>query len=112
MPRAVPHFGTSSVRRPGASLVTYRIFRCTIVCTEATNASSCTRNTSQPGKRTVSWGPQAQLQADFLALMHQRFLAGEEEGVDYPAIDGNAALDDDLASQMEQDAEDAYFDND
>lgn len=55
---------------------------------------------------------QAQLQADFLELMHRRFLAGEEEGVNYAAIDGDAGLDDDLAGQMEQDAEDAYFDAD
>lgn len=55
---------------------------------------------------------QAQLQADFLALMHQRFLLGEEEDVDYCGIDADQSLDDDLAGQIGQDAEDAYFDAD
>lgn len=55
---------------------------------------------------------QVQLQADFLALMHQRFLSGEEEDVDYRIIDADQSLDDDLAGQIGQDAEDAYFDAD
>ncbi|KAL0041341.1 hypothetical protein WJX79_000173 [Trebouxia sp. C0005] len=50
---------------------------------------------------------------DFLALMHQRFLAGDDkEYVDYAAIDKNAALDDDWAAQAEDDAQEKYFDAD
>lgn len=55
---------------------------------------------------------QTQLQSDFLLLMHQRFLSGEEEDVDYRIIDADQGLDDDLAGQIGQDAEDAYFDAD
>jgi hypothetical protein len=44
--------------------------------------------------------------------MHQRYLAGEEEDVDYRAVDADQSLDDDLTMQIEQDAEDAYFDAD
>lgn len=55
---------------------------------------------------------QVQLQAEFLVLMHQRYLAGEEEDVDYRAVDADQSLDDDLTMQIEQDAEDAYFDAD
>lgn len=43
-------------------------------------------------------------------LMHQRFLAGEDEGVDYRRLDRDASLDDDWAAEQQQDAEDAYFD--
>ena len=42
--------------------------------------------------------------------MHQRFLAGEDEGVDYRRLDRDASLDDDWAAEQQQDAEDAYFD--
>lgn len=48
----------------------------------------------------------------FLDLMKERFLRGEEVGVDYPAIDADASLDDDWLDQRGQDAEDAYFDKD
>lgn len=43
-------------------------------------------------------------------LMHQRFLAGEDDGVDYQKLDRDASLDDDWAAEQQQDAEDAYFD--
>lgn len=50
---------------------------------------------------------------DFLALMHQRFLSGDDhEYVDYHAIDKNVALDDDWAAQAEGDAQEKYFDAD
>lgn len=42
--------------------------------------------------------------------MHQRFLAGEDDGVDYQKLDKDASLDDDWAAEQQQDAEDAYFD--
>jgi hypothetical protein len=58
-------------------------------------------------------GQQLQNSEDFLALMHQRFLAGDDkEYVDYAAIDKNAALDDDWAAQAEDDAQEKYFDAD
>lgn len=51
--------------------------------------------------------------ADFLALMHQRFLTGaDHEHVDYNTIDKNATLDDDWAAQAEGDAQEKYFDAD
>jgi len=43
------------------------------------------------------------VQADFLELMHQRFLAGEDEAfVNYGQIDADAALDDDWADERRQ----------
>lgn len=43
--------------------------------------------------------------------MHQRFLAGDDEGfVDYKKVDADEALDEDWAAERQQDAEDAYFD--
>ena len=58
-------------------------------------------------------GQHLQNTEDFLALMHQRFLAGDDkEYVDYAAIDKNAALDDDWAAQAEDDAQEKYFDAD
>ena len=42
--------------------------------------------------------------------MHQRFLAGEDEGIDYQKLDKDASLDDDWTAEQQQDAEDAYFD--
>ncbi|KAI7841196.1 hypothetical protein COHA_005162 [Chlorella ohadii] len=47
--------------------------------------------------------------AAFLDTMRQRFLAGQDAGVDYAAIDADAELDEDWAAQQQQDAEDAYF---
>lgn len=47
--------------------------------------------------------------AAFLDVMRQRFLAGQDAGVDYAAIDADAELDDDWAATQQQDAEDAYF---
>lgn len=56
---------------------------------------------------------QLQNTEDFLALMHQRFLGGDDvEYVDYAAIDRNATLDDDWAAQAEGDAQEKYFDAD
>lgn len=56
-------------------------------------------------------GDQSQNTEDFLALMHQRFLAGDDsEYVDYAVIDKNAMLDDDWAAQAEGDAQEKYFD--
>ena len=55
----------------------------------------------------------AQNSEDFMALMQQRFLAGDDhEHVDYAAIDKNASLDDDWAAQAEEDAQEKYFDAD
>jgi hypothetical protein len=44
-------------------------------------------------------------------LMKERYLAGEDRDLDYASIDGNAALDAHWAKEMQQDAEDAYFDD-
>jgi hypothetical protein len=44
--------------------------------------------------------------------MKERFLRGEEAGVDYPAIDADASLDEDWAEQAGRDAEERYFDED
>ncbi|PSC75048.1 coiled-coil domain-containing 97 isoform A [Micractinium conductrix] len=49
--------------------------------------------------------------AAFLDLMKQRFLAGQEVGVDYATIDADAELDEDWAVQAGRDAEDKYFDD-
>lgn len=47
----------------------------------------------------------------FLDMVQQRFLAGEDPGVDYASIDQDAELDDYWAALQAQDAEDAYFDS-
>lgn len=49
--------------------------------------------------------------AAFLDIMKQRFLAGQDEGVDYAAIDADAELDEDWAVELGRDAEAAYFDD-
>ncbi|GAB4820159.1 hypothetical protein N2152v2_007205 [Parachlorella kessleri] len=48
----------------------------------------------------------------FLDIMKEKFLRGEEGGVDYRAIDADATLDDDWAEQAGRDAEEKYFDED
>mmetsp|Transcript_50853 Transcript_50853/g.115661 ORF Transcript_50853/g.115661 Transcript_50853/m.115661 type:complete len:185 (+) Transcript_50853:362-916(+) len=48
--------------------------------------------------------------AVFLHKAQQRFLDGLDDGVDYEAIDNDPALDD--YRQLEQDAQDAYFQSD
>lgn len=59
----------------------------------------------------VSVDPQST--EEFLALMHQRFLNGDDhEHVDYHVIDKNVTLDDDWAAQAEGDAQEKYFDAD
>eukprot|EP00242_Pyramimonas_sp_CCMP2087_P011870 CAMPEP_0198204816 /NCGR_PEP_ID=MMETSP1445-20131203/8285_1 /TAXON_ID=36898 /ORGANISM="Pyramimonas sp., Strain CCMP2087" /LENGTH=61 /DNA_ID=CAMNT_0043876875 /DNA_START=39 /DNA_END=224 /DNA_ORIENTATION=- len=45
-------------------------------------------------------------------MMRERFLAGKDaEFVDYSAIDNNERLDDRWVKEVQQDAEDAYFDD-
>lgn len=44
-------------------------------------------------------------------LMKERYLAGEDRDLDYASIDDNAALDAYWAKEIQQDAEDAYFDD-
>lgn len=47
----------------------------------------------------------------WVCLLQARYLSGEDDGVDYAAIDADASLDDDFARERQQDAEDAYFDD-
>lgn len=55
----------------------------------------------------------SQSNEEFLALMQQRFLNGDDhEHIDYHAIDKNATLDDDWAAEAEGDAQEKYFDAD
>eukprot|EP00271_Cylindrocystis_brebissonii_P019695 TRINITY_DN6158_c0_g1_i1.p1 TRINITY_DN6158_c0_g1~~TRINITY_DN6158_c0_g1_i1.p1 ORF type:complete len:595 (-),score=174.04 TRINITY_DN6158_c0_g1_i1:250-2034(-) len=50
---------------------------------------------------------------EFLRVMQEKFLSGEDEGhVDYVRIDADATLDDDWLVVMGHDAEDKYFDED
>ena len=66
-----------------------------------------------PNKHGEVLPADAQNSEDFLALMHQRFLNGDDhEYVDYQAIDKNVTLDDDWAAQAEGDAQEKYFDAD
>ena len=41
--------------------------------------------------------------------MESRFLQGLDPGIDYAAIDADTQLDEHWASEINQDAEDAYF---
>ena len=59
---------------------------------------------------TLSEQKRAQNAHEFSHVMQQKFLAGEDEGVDYAAIDKDEMLDD-LEVQT-QDAEARYFDSD
>ena len=44
--------------------------------------------------------------------MRERFLAGGDDGFDYLAVDADAALDAHWRREIDQDAEDKYFDED
>ncbi|KAH8376595.1 hypothetical protein KR093_000184, partial [Drosophila rubida] len=48
------------------------------------------------------------LRNEFMGLMKERFLSGQDLDFDYSAVDDNAQLDD--LKQLERDEEDAYFD--
>lgn len=50
--------------------------------------------------------------ADFERVMRERFLAGGDDGFDYLAVDADAALDAHWRREIDQDAEDKYFDED
>lgn len=55
----------------------------------------------------------AQYREDFVELMQQRFLSGKDhEHVNYRDIDANVALDDDWATEADDDAQEKYFDAD
>lgn len=54
-------------------------------------------------------GERALLRNEFLSMMKERFLSGEDKDFDYTAVDDNAQLDD--LKQIEQDEEDAYFED-
>ncbi|KAL6785336.1 hypothetical protein ACKKBG_A03430 [Auxenochlorella protothecoides x Auxenochlorella symbiontica] len=53
--------------------------------------------------------PLSEREGALLDLMQQSFLAGHDPGIDYPAIDGDAELDEHWARLQAQDAEDRYF---
>jgi len=55
-----------------------------------------------PGEREL-------LRNEFLSVMKERFLSGEDKDFDYTAVDDNTLLDD--LKQIEQDEEDAYFED-
>ncbi|XP_052854537.1 coiled-coil domain-containing protein 97 [Drosophila gunungcola] len=55
-----------------------------------------------PGEREL-------LRNEFLSVMKERFLSGEDKDFDYTAVDDNVLLDD--LKQIEQDEEDAYFED-
>ncbi|XP_030383883.1 coiled-coil domain-containing protein 97 [Scaptodrosophila lebanonensis] len=53
-----------------------------------------------PGEREL-------LRHEFMSIMKERFISGDDKDFDYTAVDENALLDD--LKQIEQDEEDAYF---
>ncbi|EDW64799.1 coiled-coil domain-containing protein 97 [Drosophila virilis] len=55
-----------------------------------------------PGEREL-------LRNEFMGLMKERFLSGQDKDFDYTAVDDNAQLDD--LKQIERDEEDAYFES-
>ncbi|XP_023166109.2 coiled-coil domain-containing protein 97 [Drosophila hydei] len=55
-----------------------------------------------PGEREL-------LRNEFMGLMKERFLSGQDTDFDYTAVDDNAQLDD--LKQIERDEEDAYFES-
>ncbi len=61
------------------------------------------------GQGAEEGGSRADLEM-LLSIMKARFLAGEDGGVDYKAVDADASLDDDWAAVASQDAQERYFD--
>ncbi|ALC38905.1 CG7810 [Drosophila busckii] len=77
-------------------------------------ACSTSRNTAKlPTLSTPQFytaGERELMRNEFMGIMKERFLTGQDEDFDYAAVDNNAQLDD--LQQIEQDAQDAYFDED
>lgn len=73
------------------------------------SAVAACASTGSPGARRQTAEERRQLA--FRTDMQQRFLLGQEAGVDYSAIDADAHLDEHWAREAAQDAEDAYFDD-
>lgn len=48
---------------------------------------------------------------EFLEAMQQRFLAGDDPGIDYAAIDRDEELDHHWADERSRDAEERYFES-
>lgn len=66
------------------------------------------RNRSQLSVQELS-----ERKEDFLQIMKEKFLHGEDkEHVDYSGIDKDSTLDDDWLTEIAQDAEEKYFDED
>ncbi|XP_017047969.1 coiled-coil domain-containing protein 97 [Drosophila ficusphila] len=65
-------------------------------------ASISTPEFYNPGEREL-------LRNEFFSMMKERFLSGDDKDFDYTAVDDNTQLDD--LKQIEQDEEDAYFED-
>ncbi|XP_036328433.1 coiled-coil domain-containing protein 97 isoform X1 [Rhagoletis pomonella] len=55
----------------------------------------------------ITAGERELLRQEFIGIMHEQFLSGGDEDFDYTQVDDNTQLDD--LSQINQDKEDAYF---
>ncbi|TDG44313.1 hypothetical protein AWZ03_009286 [Drosophila navojoa] len=81
-----------------------------VACSSSRNTQSSLAPTNtivtpeyyNPGEREL-------LRNEFMGLMKERFLSGQDTDFDYTAVDDNAQLDD--LKQIERDEEDAYFES-
>ncbi|ELT95464.1 hypothetical protein CAPTEDRAFT_157459 [Capitella teleta] len=64
----------------------------------------------EDGRPKISDKERARLKGEFLLLMQQRFMAGDDEHFDYSHVDSNEAYD--CMDLVNQDAEEKYFDED
>ncbi|EDW04065.1 coiled-coil domain-containing protein 97 [Drosophila grimshawi] len=77
-------------------------------------ACSTSRNIGPPAGRITTaeyYNPAERelLRNEFMGLMKERFLSGQDQDFDYASVDDNAQLDD--LKQIERDEEDAYFES-
>lgn len=72
---------------------------------KASSSGLSNKSTTRIGRKE-----QELLRNEFLGIMHSRFLAGEDHNFDYSEVDNNQEYDD--SEEMNQDMEDAYFEED
>ena len=78
-------------------------------------AGSLQEGGAEPSSGAGAAGGEGGGRRDFdmlLSIMKARFMAGQDGGVDYKALDADASLDDDWAAVAGHDAQERYFDAD
>lgn len=65
------------------------------------------QNSEQKADTFITAGERDLLRQEFIGIMHEQFLNGDDKDFDYSQVDDNTQLDD--LTQINQDKEDAYF---